>query len=43
MDQTNARNAEDGTKVEKPQLSKGLNYKRKQKNYKLYLFYLETA
>jgi hypothetical protein len=35
MDHVNVRNAENGIKVEKPQLSKDLNYKRKQKNYKL--------
>ena len=38
MDHANARNAKNGTNVEKAQLSEDLNYKRKQKNYKLHLF-----
>ena len=43
MDHANARNAKNGTKVEKKQLLEDLYYKRKQTNYKLYLFYSETT
>ena len=42
MDYGNARNAKNGSNVKKNQLSEDLNYKTKQKNYKLHLFSLEN-
>ena len=42
MDHANARNAKNGTNVEKAQLSEDLNYKRNKRTISFFYFYLET-